>query len=176
MKAAALLLVLALAACDREERAFRALPPGADASPAQQLSPLVPGPARPDPRVRNPYGANAYGIAEGKRLYVWYNCVGCHAHGGGGMGPPLLDEKWIYGSHPEEIFASIAEGRPNGMPAFGHRVPPDQIWKITAYVQSMSGRVRGDAAPGRADSMHSLKPELLREARPVEGDPGVMPR
>src|ERR1044071_3848683 len=43
---------------------------------------------------------NAYAIAEGKRLYTQLNCVGCHANGGGGMGPPLMDDKWIYGSAP----------------------------------------------------------------------------
>ena len=28
---------------------------------------------------------NAYAIAQGKRLFSWYNCVGCHANGGGGI-------------------------------------------------------------------------------------------
>jgi cytochrome c oxidase cbb3-type subunit 3 len=31
---------------------------------------------------------NAYMVSEGKRLFSAFNCVGCHAHGGGGMGRP----------------------------------------------------------------------------------------
>jgi mono/diheme cytochrome c family protein len=27
-----------------------------------------------------------------------------------------MDDKWLYGSEPENIVASILEGRPNGMP------------------------------------------------------------
>ena len=30
-----------------------------------------------------------------------------------------MDDKWIYGYEPEQIFATISQGRPNGMPAFG---------------------------------------------------------
>lgn len=163
-------------ACDREERAYRSIPTGESSRSAVRLVANAPGPGRRDPEIPGPYSANAFGIAQGKRLYSWYNCVGCHAHGGGGMGPPLLDEQWIYGSDAEEIFSTIAQGRPNGMPAFGGLIPPDQIWQLTAYVQSMSGLVRKDAAPGRADSMHVAEPELMREEpEEIEGEPGAAP-
>ena len=69
------------------------------------------------------YEENAYAIAEGKRLFSAYNCVGCHGHGGGGMGPPLMDDNWIYGEEPEQIFSTLVEGRPNGMPTFGAEDP-----------------------------------------------------
>ena len=39
-------------------------------------------------------------IAEGQRLYNAFNCVGCHAHGGGAIGPALMDDLWIHGSDP----------------------------------------------------------------------------
>ena len=67
------------------------------------------------------------------------NCSGCHSHGGGGMGPPLMDSQWIYGSDAANIFATIVEGRPNGMPSFGSKLPPDSIWKLATYVRSLSG-------------------------------------
>lgn len=176
----ALLLAAALVAvpagCDREERAYRSIPTAESSASAVRLVGNTPGPRRPDPEIAGPYRANAWGIAQGKKLYGWYNCVGCHAHGGGGMGPPLLDEEWIYGSDAEEIYASIAQGRPNGMPAFGGLVPADQIWQLVAYVQSMSGMVRHDAAPGRADAMHVAEPELLREPpEAIEGEAGAAP-
>ena len=49
------------------------------------------------------YEESAYAVAEGQKLYEAYNCVGCHAHGGGGIGPPLMDRNWIYGSEPGKL-------------------------------------------------------------------------
>ena len=100
---------------------------------------------------------NAYAMNEGKRLFGAYNCTGCHAHGGGGIGPALMDAKWIYGSAPENIYATILEGRPNGMPSFRGKIPDFQVAQLVAYVRSMSGLTGGFWAPGRDDSMQ-VKP------------------
>jgi cytochrome c oxidase cbb3-type subunit 3 len=103
-------------------------------------------------------------------LYSWFNCNGCHANGGGGMGPPLIDDRWIYGGSIENIVATIREGRPNGMPSFRGKIPDDQIWEIAAYVRSMSGNVPKDAAPGRDDAMHPRPAEnRTPESPPVSG-------
>jgi cytochrome c oxidase cbb3-type subunit 3 len=86
----------------------------------------------------NPYTQDPIALAEGRRLFVWYNCYGCHGgHGGGGMGPSLRDVTWIYGNSDANIFNSVAEGRANGMPAWGTKLPEDQIWKIAAYIKSL---------------------------------------
>ena len=53
------------------------------------------------------------------------------------------------------------------MPAFGGRVPEQQVWQLVAYVQSMSGNVPKDAAPARNDDMSTVKPEMRREPRPA---------
>src|SRR6266487_4198558 len=97
---------------------------------------------------------SAYAISEGKRLDAWFNCVSCHFHGGGGIGPALMDDQWIYGSAPENIYAAIVEGRPNGMPSFRGKIPDPQVWQIVAYVRSMSGLVSQGAAPARRDHMN----------------------
>jgi len=76
------------------------------------------------------------------------------------MGPPLMDALWRYGGEPENVFASIAEGRPNGMPAFGTKVGTTQIWQLAAYVRSMSGLVAKDVAPSRSDEMQVKAPEM----------------
>jgi cytochrome c oxidase cbb3-type subunit 3 len=152
-------LSLAIAACEREERQFRETPPGVSPSNVR-ISELQPGPTVSTPQTTSPYEDNAYAIAEGQRLYAQFNCVGCHAHGGGGMGPPLMDDKWLYGSEPANIFATIVEGRPNGMPAFGGKLSNDQVWQLVAYVRSLSGLVRQDAASGRSDHMQGKKPEM----------------
>jgi cytochrome c oxidase cbb3-type subunit III len=113
----------------------------------------------------SPFQENAWGISEGKRFFDQYNCSGCHSHGGGGMGPALMDERWIYGSEAGRIYQTILEGRPNGMPAFGGRISDAQVWQLVAYVQSMTGHAPVAALPGRSDHLHSGTPENMRPAR-----------
>jgi cytochrome c oxidase cbb3-type subunit 3 len=69
------------------------------------------------------------------------------------MGPALMDDRWIYGSEPGNIFATIMQGRPNGMPSFRNRIPEYQAWEIAAYVRSLSGLLPKDVAPNRTDEM-----------------------
>ena len=72
-----------------------------------------------------------------------FNCAGCHGGaGGGGIGPPLADAQWIYGDSPANIYASIVQGRPNGMPAFGPSLQGEAVWKLAAYVRSLSEEAR----------------------------------
>jgi len=101
----------------------------------------------------SPYDENAFAISEGQRLYEWFNCSGCHAHGGGAMGPALMDDQWLYGGAPDQIYSTIVQGRPNGMPSFGARIPRQQVWQLVAYVRSLSGQLRKDVEPGRPDAM-----------------------
>jgi cytochrome c oxidase cbb3-type subunit 3 len=75
------------AACEREERGFRVQPPNAERVNSKQLTTLQAGESAPAPNVINEYEENAFALSEGKRLFSQMNCVGCHAHGGGGMGP-----------------------------------------------------------------------------------------
>lgn len=159
-------VLLLLASCEREVRPFETSPLAAARSQRTSLTPLHPG-GGPPPVTgeESPFQHNAYGIAEGKRLYEFYNCVGCHAHGGGGMGPALMDDRWIYGSAPANIFETIVEGRPNGMPTFRGRIPDQQVWMIVAYVQSMSGNAPIDVLPSRSDHMRYSTPENARRAQ-----------
>lgn len=90
-----------------------------------------------DPRAAKYYD-NPDAVNSGKRLFVQYNCSGCHSSGGGGMGPSLMDDEWIYGGRLEQIHQTLVEGRPNGMPAWGGKVPDEQLWQIATYVRSLS--------------------------------------
>lgn len=174
MKLCVLLILVTLVfsfGCRREKRAFQEQPPvvhtlDSKAIPdqTQALSPPVQG-------VKNDYEVNAYALSEGKRLYSAYNCNGCHSMGGGGMGPPLMDDKWLYGGQPEDVFATIVAGRPNGMPSFRDRVPDFQIWQLTAYVRSMSGQVSKDAAPSRDDHLQGKPPESETKQEPIRHTP-----
>lgn len=148
------LLLLALTACERENRRFSENPPTATpTSNALVVSQLQPGPAVVEPRVEAPYDDNAWAVSEGKTLFNAMNCSGCHFQGGGGIGPPLMDADWIYGSEPQQIFESIANGRPNGMPAWKYMLSTQQIWELVSYVRSLSGLNPKGARSGRDDHM-----------------------
>ncbi|PYM21121.1 MAG: cytochrome C [Candidatus Rokuibacteriota bacterium] len=161
MRAAAVLgllgALLVLTGCQREQRRFSEVAPASGRPDRLRASGFNPGDRQAPAEFRNPYERNAWAAAEGKRLYAAFNCIGCHANGGGGIGPPLMDPAWIYGGEPVEIYASIVEGRPNGMPAFGGRITDSQAWQLVTYVQSMSGLLRKDVRPSRSDHM-SVRP------------------
>ena len=154
---------LALSACDREEHHSRSKPVGetvpAGASPAT----IFPGSSTPpplDPRAKL-FDNNANAISMGQTLYLQMNCVGCHSHGGGGMGPPLMDDQWRYGGRIDQIATTIAEGRPNGMPSWRNKLTADQIWDLAAYVRSLSGLPSKDAVSSRAEEMSGPTPQTL---------------
>jgi hypothetical protein len=84
------------------------------------------------------------------------------------MGPDLTDKYWRYGGAPANIYKSIYDGRPKGMPAWGQAMPPQEIWKIVAYIQSLGGSVpagefqrslQGDA------SVTQVAPEVAKAER-----------
>ena len=138
--------------CRREERRFRESPPSATPTTVR-VSTLQPGMPQDTTHVRNPYENNAYAQSEGQRLFGWYNCAGCHANGGGGMGPPLMDDEWIYGSSPENVYMTIIQGRPNGMPSFAGKIPTPQVWQLVTYVRSLSAQNSTGARSSRSDHM-----------------------
>lgn len=163
-------LPLALAAfsvlsCDREERSFRSAPPSVVPDSSLQVGELRAGPPRSDVD-HSVYGDNRWAIAQGQRLYSWFNCSGCHSAGGGGaIGPPLRDSIWIYGSAPENLFATIVQGRPDGMPSFGGLIATDDVWKLVAFVRSMARLTPMDTWPARPDDMSGANPQR-RAGRP----------
>jgi cytochrome c oxidase cbb3-type subunit III len=173
--AAALLL---LPGCDREERQSRGqpLPTGVPAGATEDsIYPGgPPGESRPGSARAADYERNAFQISQGQQLYTQLNCVGCHAHGGGGMGPALMDAEWRYGGSMEQIAATIVEGRPNGMPSWRGKLTEDQVWQLAAYVRSLSGQVRKDAVGARADETNNTPPMTQTRREPVINgeDPG----
>jgi cytochrome c oxidase cbb3-type subunit 3 len=165
-----LLACAVIGGCERETRAFHDEAPVANnVSPTSFRVGGIPRPVAKDARAAE-YERNAFHISEGKRYYEWYNCYSCHAAGGGDIGPPLMDDKWRYGGEIEQIFSSIVEGRPNGMPSFAGRIPEQQVWEIAAYVRSMSGNAAKDAVPSRGDEMKNTKPLTQVDPTPVRSD------
>jgi cytochrome c oxidase cbb3-type subunit III len=116
--------------------------PGAGRGPNEvSVTSLFPNGATP-PRPRDAIGkrfeGNKLAIADGEQLFNQMNCTGCHFNGGGGMGPALMSGHWRYGGRMEQIYESIAQGRPNGMPSWQFVLGPTQIWDLAAYVKSLS--------------------------------------
>jgi len=161
------LALIACCGCDREERVSRGKPlpetiPGSSAALSRPL----------DPRAAE-YEQNAAAIAQGQQLFAWMNCSGCHSHGGGGMGPPLMDDKWLYGGRIDQIAASIMEGRPRGMPSWKGKLTEQQMWQLAAYVRSLSGQVRKDAVSARADEMSNTPPMTQTRREPIQREPAT---
>ena len=163
-------LVLATAACEREDRDSRTAPVSESPPTSITMGALFVGGTKPPPPSpqRGYYEANAYDVSEGKRLFQWFNCNGCHANGGGDKGPALMDDKWLYGGEIENIYATIVQGRPNGMPSFRNKIPEQQVWQLASYVRSLSGQLRKDVEPGRQDDL-SARPSEQRTPRSVPG-------
>jgi cytochrome c oxidase cbb3-type subunit III len=89
-------------------------------------------------QLTNPYEGNTARRDEGAKLFIAYNCMDCHgADGSGAMGPSLADGRWHFGGSNGEVFQSIYEGRPEGMPTWGGRIPDADIWRLVTYVRSL---------------------------------------
>ena len=162
-------VVFLLSSCQVEKRDIRPSPTRlAIYGSAARESTLRPGgPVQREQVVTNPYNHSAYDISEGQRLFSWYNCSGCHANGGGGIGPPLIKQNWIYGGEPANLFDTIVKGRPNGMPSWGGRIPEYQIWQIVAYVRSLNGEQPASATAGRADTIETNSQNLVNRTAGV---------
>jgi cytochrome c oxidase cbb3-type subunit 3 len=137
-------------------RAQQNNPPSAAALMQVPVSTLFPGGVALTPHINVPNLDDPATIHRGMQYFSGMNCIGCHAdNGGGGMGPSLSNNTFTYGNAPENLFLTIYQGRPNGMPAWGSMLPPEVIWDLVAYVKSLSaepdhgwGRTISKDAPG----------------------------
>ena len=109
-------------------------------------------PTRPPDAIGERFDGNKLAIADGQLLFNQMNCTGCHFNDGGGMGPALMSGHWRYGGRIEQIYESIAQGRPNGMPSWQFVLGPTQIWDLAAYVKSL-------AAPASAEASQTAAPD-----------------
>jgi len=112
--------------------------PPADQMLQVPVTNLTPGGVSVSPKITIP-PLDGEAAQRGMQDFISFNCVGCHmGNGGGGMGPALSNRFFIYGSKPENIFLSIYQGRPHGMPAWGTVLPNEIIWDLVAYIKELS--------------------------------------
>jgi cytochrome c oxidase cbb3-type subunit III len=163
--AIARLLSIALAAvlvvASNNARAQQDSAPSAGRGPNEvSVTSLFPNgvtPPSPPDAIGGRFEGNKLAIADGQQLFGQMNCTGCHFNGGGGMGPALMSGHWRYGGRIEQIYESIAQGRPNGMPSWQFVLGPTQIWDLAAYVKSLSAPAPS-AASATAAPDTSAKP------------------
>jgi cytochrome c oxidase cbb3-type subunit 3 len=123
------------------------------------VSHLFPGAQPSAPQIKNPAQGDPNAEQRGMTYFINFNCVGCHApNGGGGMGPALSNNIFIYGSQPENIYLSVYQGRPNGMPAWGGVLPSSVIWDLVTYIGKISNEPSHQW--GRTFSANPLSPEV----------------
>jgi len=137
------LLLAALGAC-REQSA---VPPASTATKGAENALVISrhdnrvfagGLMPPAERIVNSELHDPKAAEEGAALFTSMNCDGCHGGGAvGAVGPSLTDGRWRYGGADADIFRSIAEGRPKGMPSFGGALQPAMIWRLVAYIKSL---------------------------------------
>ncbi len=76
-------------------------------------------------------------VAAGQATFVT-TCAPCHnVHLTGGIGPNLLDQNWIHGGRPMQIYHTVTTGVPaKGMPTWGPVLGAKKISEVVAFVLS----------------------------------------
>lgn len=106
--------------------------------------------------LKSPYPDFASVAEDGHKKFMGAGCNGCHGGtGGGGMGPPLTNPVWVYGSDDDTLFRLISLGsdelkkqgyvRKGSENVVGPMPPmgtvfksPDDIWKVIAWIRSVN--------------------------------------
>lgn len=98
----------------------------------------VAGPATTEAATsENPYAGNRAAEEEGEKIFT-ENCRSCHGEkGAGGFGPKLTTTTHKFGGSDAELFASVAGGRPGGMPTFLPQLGKDRVWKAVTYIRHL---------------------------------------
>jgi cytochrome c oxidase cbb3-type subunit III len=81
-------------------------------------------------------------LEDGRKIFA-QNCAACHGDNGRGnkeLGAPnLADAIWLYGSTPQQVAATIHNGRRGVMPAWESRLDPVTLKALAVYVHSLGG-------------------------------------
>jgi cytochrome c oxidase cbb3-type subunit 3 len=101
---------------------------------------------------------------EGGRAAFKVHCVQCHGSGAAGSKgyPNLNDDDWLWGGDLAAIQTTLTHGirnpdhdetRASAMPAFGEILQPAEINSLVAYVRTISGQQKPDAASARGAAL-----------------------
>lgn len=99
-----------------------------------------------DATKKHPFIGDPAAIDAGKKMFV-NGCAACHgAEGQGGRGPNLRERVFWHPVEDQTLFDAIQKGIPGGMPAAN--LPPDDAWRIVAFVRSLTAPAVEQKAPG----------------------------
>jgi mono/diheme cytochrome c family protein len=157
--------VLALAACGKGDSKDKDKDKGAKGAP------VVTEAVADRTLSGNPFAKSVQAVVDGRKIYLKQGCSGCHGMGGGGgMGKPLIDDEWKFGSDDQTLFKLVRGEIPNQtMPnAIGKTLTDDEIWKVLTYVRSVYA---GDASKINWTVPPPVPPEMLAAANKPSGDP-----
>lgn len=81
--------------------------------------------------------ANPQFVSAGQAIFE-SNCVACHGKElQGGVGFNLVDEEWVHGSKPSEIYVTVAQGvLEKGMQAWESQLGQKRIAEVVSYLLS----------------------------------------
>lgn len=141
-----------------EEAGTDAAAAGDEAAGGGDKSPMEVVEATEKGALKNPYEDHESVADEGHKIYMSSGCNGCHGGtGGGGMGPPLTNPVWVYGSDDDTLFRFITLGSAEyqekydaarkgsenvvgPMPALGgaNIDSADKIWKMISWMRTIN--------------------------------------
>jgi mono/diheme cytochrome c family protein len=151
VKRLALLLPLALAACDQANMVSQPKSKTWDSNPffPQKQTMRLPPPGTvarksPDRPVPQPASASPELLARGQERYDVF-CTPCHGGAGHGDGlivqrgyprPPAFDEARLREAPAQHFYDVISNGKGNMLP-YAAQVPPADRWAIVAYIRAL---------------------------------------
>jgi len=101
-------------------------------------------------KKKHPFIGDAKEIEAGKRLFA-EGCAVCHGPDGqGGRGPNLREQVFWHPLDDDTIYKSLKNGIKGGMPAVN--LPEDDLWRVVAYVRSLTSPAAENPAPGDASA------------------------
>ena len=102
-----------------------------------------------DPEKLATFSSGEHARLYGQTIFA-ENCQACHnKNGAGDIGPNLTDKNWLYTEGTSQgLFQFIIEGNPTGgMPAWGIILSKDDLYAVTAYINSLKGMKHIDPPP-----------------------------
>jgi cytochrome c oxidase cbb3-type subunit 3 len=83
------------------------------------------------------FAEDAEWVAKGETIFV-QNCAQCHLEDlSGSVGPNLVDDEWIHGSNPTDMYNTVKNGvLEKGMQPWDGLLSPKQMAEVVAYVIS----------------------------------------
>ena len=68
----------------------------------------------------------------------------------------MRDGEWLYGDEPEQISASITNGRSGVMPAWGEILGAEKVAAVASYVQQLAGRTVDTTAAAAGKEVYDV--------------------